>query len=104
MTETYWKSRCEAAEDALRRARSRIWISPVRSRILALLADQKQGRWMTTAEVTQCLGLMYPNAVDSLRKLYEAGLVDRSAGHGSFGHPVSWRLGYMVVVGTEAQE
>ena len=43
MTGSYWQRRCEAAEDALRRARSRIWISPPRQRVLDLLADLPQG-------------------------------------------------------------
>ena len=93
----YWKQRCEAAEDALRRARSRVWVSPERRTGLAVLGDLTPCEALTTVELAQRLGLTNSAALGSLRKLHAVGLVDRSADRGCHYRPIRWRLGHLVV-------
>jgi predicted transcriptional regulator len=94
----YWKHRCQAAESALKRARSRIWISPARRRVLDMLAELHVGQSATTSAVAERLGLSSAGALASLRKLHGAGLVDRDTDRGCHHRPVQWRLGYLVNV------
>lgn len=93
----YWKSRCAAAEEALRRARSCIWMSPTRRAVLEVLADLRPGEGLTTREVSLQVGCSQQTAQVSLRRLERVGLVDRSAQRGCRFLPVKWSLGYMVV-------
>lgn len=97
----YWRQRCEAAEDALRRARSRIWISGPRRDVLTLLSELKPGETLQTSEIAQRLSLTMVAARMSLRKLEGAGLVDSTVYRACNGRPVGWRLGHMVVVEDE---
>src|SRR5262245_45073092 len=78
MNAEYWRRRCEAAEDALRRSRSRLWISPSRHRILSTLAELKADQAMTTDAVSERVGLKAATAAKALSILEEAGLIDRA--------------------------
>lgn len=94
----YWKARCEAAESALRRARSRVWISASRREVLGVLADLKAHETLTTTQITERLAVPQSTALAALRKLHGAGLVDRSAERGCRFRPINWKLGHMVVL------
>lgn len=94
----YWRTRCEAAEDALRRARSRVWISPSRQAVLSLLADLKHNEAKATSDVAKELGMSHEAALMLLNKLHEAGMVDRNRRRGCKHAPIRWKLAHMVTV------
>ena len=98
MDAIYWKARCEAAEEALRRARTRVWVSPSRRALLAVLAELRPQEAVATRVVAQRLGVSRKTAEVALRKLCAAGLVDRSHARGCSHRPVLWKLGHLVVV------
>jgi hypothetical protein len=99
----YWKSRCEAAEDALRRARSALATSSARKAVVQLLAELKPGQAMGTPAIAQQLGSEPGAVLQVLIKMADVGLVDRLPGGGrGAGNAVQWKLGHMVLV--EPQE
>lgn len=98
MDAAYWKHRCEQAEDALRRARTRLSISPCGRAVLQELASLRADEDISTTELAQRTGRLRPTCLRSLSRLHEAGLVDRTTTRCGPQHPHSWRLGHLVVV------
>jgi len=103
MDETYWQARCRAAEDALRRARSRLWLSPARRRALAVLAQLKPGESLATCQVAERLGCGALAALRLMHRLSAVGLVDGER-QGGPSAPLRWSLGHLVVVDELALE
>lgn len=99
MDATYWKERCEAAEDALRRARSAVAITSARRAALELLADLRPGQSLGTPAIARQLGRHPDKVLPLLTHMASAGLVDRLPGGGRGpGNSVQWRLAHMVLV------
>ncbi len=99
MDALYWKQRCEAAEEALRKARTGIRNSHARTKILAALADLKQRESIDTHRACALLRVTENRACEVLRDMEALGLVQRTPGRpGRHGEPARWRLGYLVQV------
>lgn len=93
---SYWRARCEAAEDALRRARTLLWVGPARREVLDVLTGLRAGEGLTTADVAERTGKTQAGALRVLGKLHAAGFVDRSGARGCHHRPVRWSLGHLV--------
>jgi hypothetical protein len=96
--EPYWKARCAAAEDALRRARSALQFGPARKAVVRLLSDLRTGQAMGTPTIAQRLGCEPGATLQVLKTMECVGLVDRLPGISrGRGHSVQWKLGHMVL-------
>lgn len=99
MDATYWKERCERAEEALLRARSAVWLTPAREQVVQLLGNLKEGETLDTEEVAAAIGKPEPTASSLLCGMYQVGLVDRRIGRrGLGGEPSRWKLAHLVQV------
>ncbi|WP_290906297.1 hypothetical protein [Aquabacterium sp.] len=99
MDQAYWKERCDAAEAALRKARTGITVTDLRRCILDALSDLRPESWMDTHRAADVMQVDDKHALAVLRKLDALVLVERIPGQrGVRGGPSRWRLGYLVQV------
>lgn len=99
MDASYWKARCEAAERALHRARSRQTMTASRRLVLALLGDLKPDQGLTVNQIAARLVWTENHARDVVNGMHSIGLLDRSHERGGGpGNAVHWRLGHLVQV------
>lgn len=104
MDADYWKTRCEAAEEALQRARSALVMRTERRRALVLLGGLKEAESLSTHQVAASLQVPLNHAFTLLVGMDAVGLVDRERGRpGRDGIPSRWRLAYLVQI-PETQE
>jgi len=98
MDENYWKSRCEAAESALRRARSALPRHKVRKAVIEALSDLKPDETLPTGAVAAKLSWTRHRAIYVLLGMQRVGLVDRThpGRGGGRGNSVTWKLGHLV--------
>ncbi len=101
MDAVYWRTRCEAAERALQRARAGLPKTGSRKVVLQALADLKPSEVLDTRQLGKLLGSSRSlNGVHKLLTVMESqGLVERVPGaRGYGGHLCGWKLAYLVQV------
>lgn len=100
MDATYWKTRCEAAESALQRARGSLSASTLRVEVIKVLGGLKPGEYMATSEVARALEWDPDRAFTVLANMERAGMADREPSEltRGRGNQVRWKLGHLVQV------
>lgn len=105
MDAAYWKARCERAEEALRRARTAIALTPQRRAVLQLLGELRAGQTLNTREVAEQLAKSEATVICTLATMHAVGLLDREPGRrGTAGQPSRWSLAHLVTVADETAE
>jgi DNA-binding MarR family transcriptional regulator len=104
MDAVYWKSRCEAAESALQRARTAVECPPTRVAVLRALSGLRPTEALRTGDLAQRLGWTQTRVLYVAAAMARVGLVDRDpADHPPrHGDQVRWRLGHLVQVPEES--
>lgn len=86
----YWKARCRRAEGLLAKARTGLYVTNMRAKVLQVLGELKPGQWLSTTALARSAGAGWKH----LAAMEELGLVVSRPGEGS---TVEWQLEHLVV-------
>lgn len=103
--ESYWRHRCQVAEQAMQAARRGIKLTPGRRDVLRVLGELKPGESISTDDLARAIGRSMMATWEIVRQMRQIGLIET---HGPNrrgpGQHAQWRLGYMVVVNEQEAE